>query len=407
MVWQVRISRSPLSLAKLVLVGVGTVMLLWFVVAQGVAAVVARGTNPVALALFDPGRHPVAGARLAQIQLQSAQLDEAIRVAEAAALRRPMDVRAMRVLGLSMQGAGDPRAAAVMRIAEQLSRRDTPTSLWVLEDAARRGELSRAMTQIDVLARRQAQPELIGRLFYAGLGDAPSRRAFADLLGSNPPWRAGFFASTRVALPAESFGQMEALFDELARTPAPPTVAERMTLIDRMVDMGAGASARDYWRRSFRVASGAGESQPFDPTFQAVAARPAGRTTSPFEWRIGLDADPFIEFRGQGGNTLFIVNPGADNRTTLISQVLTLPPGDHSIVSVIAEGAPRQAAAGWQVLCSPTGEPLIRSFAQAGNELSGVTVTVPPRGCAVQTLVLSAIERFAAVPVALRSVTIR
>lgn len=399
-------ARDPLTIARTFVVVAGAAALAWFVGTQGIAAVAARSMNTALLSRFDPGTYPEAGTRLAQINLEQGHADRAAALARPAALANPLSVRAVRVLGLSLNTNNKVEATRVMRVAEKLSRRDTPTSMWALLDAGLAQDLPRLLDQIDALARRQVQPEVTSKLFYAGLSDAISRHAFAGLLARNPPWRSSFFANIRVNLPSRSFQEMELLLDQLDRTNAPASPEERLTFIDRMEDRGEGRRAWAYWIRSFNISPARRGQTPYDPQFRAVAARRSGTSISPFEWAINQDASQFVGFgQGDRGPTLD-VTPGAEDGTALLSQILLLASGSHRIDTMM-QGPIGQAPAGWQLACAQSGTPLIRTFARPGDELSGVTIDVPADGCSTQRLTLTANGRIGARPVSIQQVTIR
>lgn len=399
--------RSPRAPVRTIAVVAAAALLLWFVAVQGLAAVAARSGNPALARLFDPGRHPAAGYTTGAALLIAKQPDLAARQIRPAVLAAPMDVRTVRVLGQALE-ARDPAASTrVMRVAEHLSWRDTPTTMWVLRDAALVNDLPRAIVQIDVLARRQIQPELVQQLFQASLDDTRSRRAMATMLASNPPWRGRFFASLRTTLSPQAHGRMEAMLDLLDATKSPATLLERMTFIDRMVDSGDGARARAYWTRTFGIAPAAAARTPYDPMFAAVAARPKDAVVSPFEWKLDTDADAFVAFQRDGGRILMAIDPVADGSITLLAQVLMLSPGTHRIDTDMVRNPVQKAPASWQVTCAPSGTALVRSFATPGDELSGLSVTVPTSGCDQQTLTLVSTDRIGTQPVLIRSVSIR
>lgn len=400
--------RSTLTLARKGAVVVAAASLSWFVGVQGLAAIAAKSTSPALLQVFDPGAHPAVGYQLARIYLMAKQPDKAIELARPATFANPMEVRVVRTLGLALEAGNHTSASTrVMRAAEKLSWRDTPTTMWVLRDAALQRDLPRIMGQLDALARRQTESNLIHSLFYAGLEDSVSRQALAEKLANNPPWRSGFFADTRVNLQPQSYDRMEALLDLLDRSKTPPTLAERMTFIARMTDTGQGAKARAYWIRTFHIPPAALSQALYDPAFRAVATRSKTAQVSPFEWSVGDDAPQFVSFRQDGRGYLLDVNPTPDVSVPLIEQSLILAPGTHTIDADIAQGSVQQAPAEWQLTCSPSGTALIRRFATPGNALSGVTITIPETGCDVQTLSLVSADRTDAQPVAIRSVSIR
>lgn len=392
------------SIRKIV-VAIIAVLLIWFVGAQGIAALATRSTDTALLSRFDPGAYPAVGIRLAQILLDQGRAAQAVAQARPAALANPMSVRAVRVLGLALEADGKPTGHHVMRVAERLSWRDTTTSLWVLRDAALNQDVPRVLRQVDALARRQVQSDLVSKVYYGGFADAPSRKAFAGLLATNPPWRSSFFANIRVNLRPGSFQQMEALLDQLDRTKAPSTADERLTFIDRMVDSGDGTHARAYWLRSFGIPSTAQAQTPYDPQFRVIAARQQSAPVSPFEWVINQDANQFIELRQTDTGPGLDITPGSADGTSLIAQALTLAPGSHRIDTVV-EGPVDRAPAGWQLTCQPAGTPLVRTFAHSSNELSGINVEIPTSGCTMQRLILTANGRIGARPVSLRQVTI-
>lgn len=400
--------RSTLALARKGAVIVAAASLAWFVGVQGLAAIAAKSTSPALLQLFDPGAHPAVGYQLARIYLTARQPDKAVEMARPATLANPMEVRVVRTLGLALE-ASDKKTAStrVMRAAETLSWRDTPTSMWVLHDAALQRNLPRILGQLDALARRQTEFKLVQSLFYAGLDDAVSRQALAEKLANNPPWRSSFFADTRVNLQPQSYDRMEALLDLLDRSKMPPSSAERMTFIARMTETGQGAKARTYWIRTFHIAPAAHSQVLYDPAFRAVATRSKTAQVSPFEWSVGDDAPQFVSFRQDNYGYLLDVNPATDVSVPLIRQTLMLTPGTHTIDANIVQGSVQQAPAEWQLACSPSGTALIRRFATPGNALSGVTVTVPETGCDVQILSLVSSDRTDAQPLTIRSISIR
>ena len=383
-------------------------LLVWFVGVQGLAAIAAKSANPALLRVFDPGTHPAAGYQLARIYLIANQPDQAVAIARPAAFANPMDVRTIRTLGLALDARNYKTASArVMRAAETLSWRDTPTSLWVMRDAALQRDMPRVMNQMNALARRQTESELIKRFFYAGLDDAGSRQALTGLLANAPPWRSGFFAEMRINLQPHSYDKMEQLLDLLDRSKMPPSPAERMTFIARMTDTGDAAKARAYWIRTFGIAASARNQILHDPLFHAVATRSRTALVSPFEWNIGVDADSFVAFRRGDGGYVLDVNPATDVGMPLLTQVVFLTPGSHRIDTDITQGSPQKSPAEWQLACVPSGSVLIRRFATPGNGLSGVIVSIPSSGCDVQQLSLVTSDRIDANPVTIRSVLIR
>lgn len=395
---------SQVAILRTVTVAIVTAAAAWLVLIQGVAQAASRSADLTAMAAFDPGEHPDVGARLASLLLADQQAEKALPIAMDAARGDPMNVRAMAALALAMRETDQAQSDRAFAIAEQLSRRHTAISLWAIGDAASNLEVERVMRHVDILSRRRSQPDITHQLLYATLSDAQSRQALIQRLRLDPPWRQDFFYHAHTNLPPEMFGGMEAALDMLARTETPPTTTERLLFIDRLVQAGDYARSRAYWIRTFDIENARGI--PYDGQFQDVARRQADAPTSPFEWVVAPNADRFVSFQREGGRALMKVTPGIDEGSALISQIIGLAPGDHTIRSGIAQGSAIHAPAGWMVECLPSGRSLIRSFENRGDELSGVTVTVPA-DCPMQRLKLVGSEKFGPRAVDLASIQIR
>lgn len=378
----------------------------WQIGAAAVAALATRSSDLRLLAVTGTPSHPDTGSVLANAMLTSGDAAQAATIARAVVLVDPTNDRALRVLGLATIKLGQKDAgAAIMRQAAGLGWRDTPTQLWVLRDAALRGDTLTLVQRTDALARRGRFPQLTQTIFMASLMEPHLRAALIESLASRPTWRISFFSNVRQHLPLAAIAGMEALLQDMRADGQSVTPDEWLSYIDRLIDLGKFDRARSVWARTFAVpASRLGE-QPYDATFALAAARPYGAPVSQFEWVVDGDLPDGVTFAsGTGGASLDSqLPPGA----TVMSQLLLLPPGEHSL-SARVQGNASAAPAGWGITCLPSGRSLPRSMPRGSNdELSVVAFDVPAAGCGAQRLSLIGRDQLEPQAVSISGVRIR
>ncbi len=397
---------SPAAVVRIGIAGLVGAFLLPAVVANGMANYAEEEREIAMLRDVDPARFPDAGARLAELRLRLGDPAGAARIGLVAATHDPLNVRAVRVVGLARELLEDGSATPIMRQALRLGWRDTPTLLWGLRDAAEREDVEGVLEIVDALARRQVQGEVTRPLLMAALVDEVSRIAFVERLAQEPSWREAFFNDVQASLDPAVFDGMEDVFERMAATSSPPRQSERLRYIERVLQTGDFARARAFWMRSSDIDVSARSDVPFDPRFEHVASRAPGAPVSRFEWNVNNGAGRSVAFETRGDRTVLRVTPGSNPGSVLLSQSLGLAPGTHVIRSEVLEGSGGTLPAEWQLLCAASETPLVRRYTRGTQDrLSRIEVTVP-ENCPVQTLRLNSTSVFGGAPVIIGSVTV-
>lgn len=382
--------------------------LCWQVGAAGLAGLAVRSADPRLLATMGSPRHPDAGGMWAQTLLAAGDVAKAAGVARSVVLADPTNDRAMRVLGLATERLGDRSGGArIMRQAAGLGWRDTPTQLWVLRDAALRDDAVPVIQRADALARRNRSTDMTRAVFLAAVNEPRLRAALADSLARRPIWRAAFFADVHQRLPAASTPGMEALFREMQARRLTVTPAEWLNYIDRLIDLHEYARARALWARVFAVPVARLAATPFDGNFAAVAARPDAAPASQFEWTIDPNLSGAVTFGGGPNGTALSIPANLSSNTVVLSQLLILAPGMHTLKAQ-STGGVGTPAAGWSITCLPSGKDLLRRIPQGSDDaLSQLSFDIPATGCPAQRLTLTTRELPQVQALSIESVQIR
>ena len=132
------------------------------------------------------------GTRAASSRLAA---ERASRLSHTAAEREPLALRALANLALLEAASGKiDRARGTMHSVARLSRRERVATAWLLDDAARRGEVREALALLDQLlrespaARQEAMPVLVAQLANAAMVEPVHA-----LLSARPPWEEAFW----------------------------------------------------------------------------------------------------------------------------------------------------------------------------------------------------------------------
>lgn len=337
----------------------------------------ARHLPAQALAL-DP--HDVrAQAALATALQLGGQQQQAITLARAAIAREPMNVPALRTLGLAREALGDKTGAEdAMFQAGRLGWRDQALQLWLIKAYAQRGWYIDALQRNDALARTNNLPQVTFPVFQVYLRDAPMRAALVQEMADRPFWRGTFFYSL-LNLPADRMADVGRLVDDLAAAGTPITPTERNIYLTRLVQLGQAPAALAYWTRD-QQALGTATGVPWDAGFERVPAR--GEPVSPFEWQLTPESASVASIvPGPHGQQLAL-SPGHDFNGTLIGQTLVLAPGRYAITARV--GGSATAGLHWTLTCQPTQVDLpVDTGLHDGFPAATFTV---PSGCPAQRL---------------------
>lgn len=309
--------------------------------------------------------------------------------ARAALSRSLIDMRALRVLGLAEEKLGRPQAgAAIMNVASRGGWRDTPTQVWLIEQAMRTGDVTTLTQRADALARRNQSPDMVYTTLRIVSSAPEVRPALIERLTARPDWRAMFFLSLRQAR-SEQIDGLVALVREMQRSEAPATPTELYALGERLIELGQPLRARQLWA----TASGRPTNALIDDGgFERLAKRPADRLVPRFEWQFAETSGSAAVEPGpwRSGSALRLTHDGF-SLSRPISQLLLLAPGSYRLTARVKVDSGFGAAGYGLSLRCPNGLELIATPPIEAKGMIRADVAVPA-GCAAQDLAIVTFE---------------
>ena len=345
--------------------------------------------------LLGLGAVALAGLMVANARRDPTEFQDAlptVAAARAAIDRNPLDVVALRSLGMALDRQGNTRdAEAVMAFAALRSWRDWPTLAWLIPRRIAQGDYVNAFNQTDALMRQDIPNdglrEPLIKLMIAAAADNNARPAVVARLAGKPWWRKGFIPRLAVVSDVDS---VRAVLLALAQSPGPASGDEVAPFLQRLVDAGDYAGAAGLWAA---LSPGARSTPGFigDGDFSA----PADPTV--FGWSVaaGVGATSAIEAPpgGRAGVALRVDYDGFST-PTLPRRLLVLGPGRYRLTwnEWRDRGAPRRLD--WAARCADSGATVSQAPAPpAGGDWrpSTMMVEVPATGCRGQWLSLIAI----------------
>jgi hypothetical protein len=377
---RVRWSWGKRSAAALCAAGVGLLA-----ITHSLALMTVR-TDPVLARQIAPYDGQITAVRaLSIIVSQPTGKDQAatVRLAQAALRHEPTAIPAVVTLGLAAQARGwTVSARRWFDCAEMLSRRDSQTQLWMIEDAVARGDIAATLRHYDVALR--ATPSLAPVLYpilVTASADPQIRAALAQTLARRPAWSdsfANFLAAnaTDPRTPAE-------LFVTLHQTGAAVPDPARIGTINALVARGL---VDDAWRYYAIDHPRADRHRSRDPRFAA------GLAPTVFDWvpanEVGISSA--IQRGPEGG--VFDFSAPASVGGVLLRQAQILPSGTYRLSGhSVGIDQVESARPYWQITCADgreLGRVVMPNSSQDNGTFTG-TFQVPAN-CSVQTLSLVA-----------------
>lgn len=297
------------------------------------------------------------------------------------ALRQdPMVVAAVSVLGVNAQVRGDAGAARrLFTYAEKLSRRDTATQLWAIEDAVGRGDVKAALRHYDTVLR--VRPQLSELLYpiLAGASAEPAIRAeLIRTLVARPAWSGSFI--TYIAGSGPDPWATAGFLAGLHRAGVAVPDAARVSIVNALV---AGNLFDQAWAYYAGIRPGVDRRRSRDPKFTARIEIP-----TLLDWTPISDAGATAVIEGGILNFSAPASIGGP----LLQQLQLLPPGTYRL-SGHSSGIEQadNARPYWMLSCRngrELGRVTIPNSGQASGNFLG-TFTVPA-DCPAQLLTLVA-----------------
>jgi hypothetical protein len=319
----------------------------------------------------DPQALTTLADRLLIVQRGPSDLDAAEAAARRVLLSAPLQVAALRDLGLVADARKQKaRAAAIMERAGLRGFRDVRTQTWLLQRAFAGHESKAALLRMDVLLR--TNPEFGERLYpylAAVLTDDEAVDFLSRRLAADPAWRTP--ALIYLSAHAHDPGAVARLYQALVTLGRPPNDQEAVALLQRMTMDGRNGAAYLLWI-SYLPSSALGNlGDLYDGNFQGLPGSP------PFNWRFAATPGVTVEVSkaGPSGKSALHIDFPADNTVSLAEQLLILPPGSYRLsgrfmVSRPAAGAHLQ----WTISCAGSPTQQLSVIRQDG----GVTSTWTP-----------------------------
>lgn len=364
-------SPSGVPLIRLMIVGLGALIVSVLALTQGLATVVMRTDPELALRIApNSGRAYNRLAELRTASLPPERYREIAPLAREALRREPLAVGSATLLSVDAMLAGDrSRADRLLDYASRLSRRNLSTQLLLIERAVSRNDAAGALRQFDITLRtsQTSFPTLFPVLANA-IADPYFLEPMKRIAREDPSWFP-FFVGEAVTVD----GALPNLARIMAAAPDTATGRNeelRQNLLDRMVATGRVGEARRYYQAIHPDVRGL----VLDQRFSRPDLQP------PFGWRLASEPDLLAEYaRGEGLHYI----ASADRGGVLASQTVMLRAGRYRLDMPVQ---PAAGSLGWSLRCEGTAADIPSERSVSSGRLT--TRFAVPEGCQTQMLSL-------------------
>ena len=345
-----------------------------------VANVVLR-TNPTLAARLAPHDGVILGEYAAALMVSNPAL--ANTMARRALLHDSTAIGAIVALGIDAQRHGNIGAARrLFDYGQRMTRRDSSTQLWAIEDAVARNDIPDVLRHYDIALRTSPNlSDLLYPVLASASADPAIRAALIRTLRARPPWGDGFliYLSGKGPDPTANMRFLQAMAQ--ARLPVPDEATANT--VNALVAAGHGDEAWAIYQMWHPKAD---RRRSRDPRFTG------GRDSlSVLDW-ILIDQDGIsgsIQAGQQGGVLDFVASPSAAG--PVVRQIQLLPAGNYRLtVHSTGRAQAPDAQPYWSIRCQNNQEiarvPLANVDGDAGSRQQA-TFRVPA-GCPLQILEL-------------------
>lgn len=344
---------------------------------------VTRTANPTLALRFMPGESLALAGQAEQLLVAEAQNPPAQveALAKASLRNQALNPRALRVLGYFASARRDEkRARALIQLAERQSRRDAFTQLWLIEDAAQRGDIKGALTHYDIVLR--TKPSIYSKLFPILLGaleDPSIRAALSHYIRTDEGWAPQFL--TYATANSTNLPALVALVIESGGLKDPEAAhLQDLELLKRLVAEKQFSEARQIYMHM----RGASAARLTDIAFDATDGR---SQFGPMGWQLSGEADSGAAITGgENGRPALSVFANAATTAAVARKLLFLRPGSYDFAATLSrfEGG-EGSQLRWQLRC-PTlaGDQPVWSL-DSGGRSAKANLSVPQE-CTVQYL---------------------
>jgi hypothetical protein len=347
-------------------------------------------TKPAIATAWWP-RPPLAGVGVADERIRVNDFKGALKAANWALSREPLNVAALRDAGLAHAKLGQPQGEPLLLFAGTRSWRDLPTELWLLWRNIRTRRFDAGIQDADAVLRVAADQHTdlqVRALLAAAAVYPPTAKPLVQALAASPPWRPEFLIT--LANSAASSNACDILLAGLSAGPNPPTTAEYSPCVNRIAQEGHYDQALGLWRRLASATPGAG-GLVRDGRFSHAG------DDSDFTWNLGAGSGGQLvlaSYPGTGGGGGLEVDYDGVSSPPLARQLLVLPPGsftakgNEDTTSGPSDVGGPDAGVRWQVVCASSQALLGQSDLfgpKQGEQAFSFQFTVPV-GCPAEWL---------------------
>lgn len=299
-------------------------------------------------------------------------------LARTALLQNPTAVSAAATLGLNAEIRQDRRTARhFLNYSQKLSRRDTATQLWAIEEAVKRNDIPSALRHYDIALRTSRRAyDLLFPVLAAASADRTIRAELLRTLASRPAWGDSFldYLSQNSPDPVSAAD----LFRRLTRLNVPVSFSARAAILNALVTNGRIDEAWTYYA-SFRP--GVDRRRARDERFAGT------EVPTIFDWSFREEGVSASIQRGEAGGVFEFSAPSGAGGAVL-QQTQILPPGAYRIegrgVDIVQSGA---SGPYWSLRCEKGAE-LGRVDVSSSDDGTFMGRFVVPADCPLQQLTL-------------------
>ena len=318
---------------------------------------------------------------------QKADITAIERISKSSLRKEPINPTAFRLLGLASEAKSQTNAArAWLQLANRASRRDLGTQLWLIENAAKSGDLPGALQHYDIALRTSPQSNaVLFPILTAGIADAEIRTGLIPLIRAEPSWLFEFLNYAAQNTAAQ--GNLALLIADAGGLPDKPYFDD---LGGRLLGALAVSNNPRSARRLFLSLRGASRANLATTGFNSANTE---ARFNPLTWEAVSTAGLGAVFDGNGKGARVLV--GSGERGVVLRRMMYLTPGNYVLTvdqSLIA--AAPGTGQDWRMTCAPVGTRTARDMIDDGDVKPATPFTTSvsiPRGCDSQVIELAVV----------------
>jgi hypothetical protein len=343
-------TQSISTKAKLIGLVVGG-FLLWQVISLSLAA--GHGDYEADLSAADYASTSAAAATMAATQrLQDGDPTGARVFAKEALSVEPLSAEAVRSLGFAEQALGHwQQANAILSQSAALGWRDVATQLWLAQAYLQQGDYPHAAERLDAALRVEPDDKTLYGVLDQFITNKDFSLSMAKRLVLRPNWR-GRYLRQASGVSVDTLRAKSYILDILARTNAPPSREEVLSVVSGLIQAKQVQQAHEVWHGLMRAGS-----HTYDSDFEHSGAT----GMAPFEWTLLPVLGANVSTEVVAGKSILRASTDGSASGILTRQLIVLPQGPHALSYVGSMPPPGGSAFSWSVRCVDTGKMLLNA----------------------------------------------